>query len=470
MEAENARETAGGPAGRPRYEGLPLVVIAGRPNAGKSTLFNRLVRSRRSITDPTPGVTRDPVEELCDLGASFPVRLVDTGGFTLEKSGFDQLVAAKSLEAIAEADLVIFLADATVTTPEDEELAARLRKHAGKVILAANKADTPQRALEAARFHSWGFGEPYPISAEHGIGISDLVEAVLARLDFSRAAIEAEEGEPIRVAILGKPNTGKSTLLNSLLGEERAIVSDVAGTTRDVLKAEIDKGGARYVFIDTAGIRRKTKVRDDVEYYSVNRSIRAIEECDVVVLMIDAREGLAEQDKKIAALAVERGRGLIFALDKWDLMPTGKKTLEESVERLRFLFPAMGYAPVFAISAKTGAGLGPLLSMARTMRDELERRVETGPLNQALKRWLEERPPPVGPSTRFKPRYMTQVGVNPLKFVLFVQRAQAATDAYISYLRNRLRKDLGFDHVPLFLDVRSSRKRISEREEERKRG
>jgi GTP-binding protein len=470
MEDEGTIDSRGAPAGRVRYKGLPLVVIAGRPNAGKSTLFNRLARSRRSITDPTPGVTRDPVEEVCDLGAEFPVRVLDTGGFTLEKGGFDRLVAAKSLAAIDEADLVLFLADATSTTPEDEELAARLRRHAKKVMLAVNKADNPQRALDAMRFHSWGFGEPYPISAEHGTGVAELVEAMLPRLDFSRAEIEGEEGAPIRIAILGKPNTGKSTLLNALLGEERAIVSDVAGTTRDVLKAEVERDGARYLFLDTAGIRRKAKVREDVEYYSVNRSIRAIEDCDVVLLMIDAREGLAEQDKKIAALAVERGRGLIFVLNKWDLMPSGKKTLEESVERLRFLFPAMGYAPVFAISAKTGSGLGPLLSMARTMRAELEKRVDTGPLNQALKRWLEERPPPVGPSTRFKPRYMTQVGVNPLKFVLFVQRSQAATDAYISYLRNRLRKDLGFEHVPLFLDVRSTRKTISEREEERKRG
>jgi GTP-binding protein len=260
--------------------------------------------------------------------------------------------------------------------------------------------------------------------------------------------------DDVRLAIIGKPNTGKSTLMNRLLGEEKSLVSDVAGTTRDVVEAAFESKGRRFTVLDTAGIRRKSKVRDDVEYYSVNRAVKSIDESDVVVLMIDAREGLTDQDKKVAALAAERGRGLVFALNKWDEMPRIKNSFEAARDKLQYFFGQMAYAPVIALSAKEGTGVDELLSAAVRLFKQLNTRVETGKLNKALERWLEAYPPPIGRSSHFKIRYATQVSANPLRFVFFASRKDAVTEAYVSYLRNSIRKDLGFSSVPLAVEVR----------------
>jgi GTP-binding protein len=441
-----------------RYTGLPVVVIAGRPNVGKSTLYNRMLRKRRVITDPTPGVTRDPVESVCLLRDSGkPISLIDTGGFKLDREGLDSLVVAKSLAALEGADLILFLVDAVEITPEDEEFASLLRKWGSKVLLVVNKADSPERDSLIWSHAKWGFDPVLFVSAEHGRNMDALEEAIIARLDFSRVVARPADSREIRVAIMGKPNTGKSTLLNRFLGEEKSIVSEVAGTTRDVVEGSFEWKGRHIVVLDTAGIRRKSKVTEAVEYYSVNRAIKTVDNCDVVILMIDAQEGLTEQDKKITAFAAEKGRGVIFALNKWDVMPDIKNSFEAQRDKLRFFFGQMSYAPVLPLSAKEGTGVDKLLNAVVHVHGQLVREIETSRLNRCVSEWIEASPPPVGPRTHFKLRYATQTSVNPLRFVFFVTRPDAVRDSYISFLRNKIRDELGYDKVPLFVELRASR-------------
>ena len=445
------------PAVRVRYENLPIVVIAGRPNVGKSTLYNRLLHKRRAITEPTPGVTRDAVDSVCELRESGKVfKLIDTGGFKVDREGLDELVVAKSLASIEGADLILFLVDAMSITPEDEEFAALLRKWTPRVLLVVNKADSPDRDANAWTHAAWGFDPVIFVSAEHGRNI-DLLEAqIVSRLDFSRVLKVDEERAPIRLAIMGKPNTGKSTLLNRLVGEEKSIVSEVAGTTRDIVEGSFERKGRRFTVLDTAGIRRKGKVTENIEYYSVHRAIHVVEDCDVVVLMIDAAEGLTDQDKKIAAFAVEEGRGVILALNKWDTMPDIKNSFEAARDKLRFFFGQMAYAPVIPLSAKKGEGIEKLVNTIITLHAQLGKRIETSKLNKAVEDWVEKTPPPVGPRTRFKLRYAVQTSINPQKFVIFASRPDAVTEAYVAFLRNKIREELGMDMIPLTLEVKAS--------------
>jgi GTPase len=448
---------------RTKHRGLPVVAIVGRPNVGKSTLFNRLLHDRRAITDPTPGVTRDPIEAECVLDYSGRcIVLVDTGGFKLEREGFDSLVVEKSLAALAKADLILLLMDVTEVTPEDESFAEYLRRFAAKTVLAVNKADSVERERMAFEYLRFGFAGAVAISAEHGRNIDELEELIVSKLDFSNAEEYEDVHEDVRIAILGKPNTGKSTLMNRLLGEEKSIVSEVPGTTRDVVEGCFSFKGKPFTVLDTAGIRRKAKVTENIEYYSVNRAIKTLDDCDIAILMIDAKAGLTDQDKKIAALAEERGRGIIFALNKWDEMPELKNSFEAAKDRLRYFFGQMAYAPVLPLSGKTGFGVDKLLNVALEMFGQLTRRIDTGPLNQAVREWVEGTPPPVGPQTHFKLRYATQVSVNPVKFVIFVSRPQAVLEAYVAYLRNRIRKDLGFGLIPLELELKGSRREDKE--------
>jgi len=442
---------------RVRYNGLPVVVIVGRPNVGKSTLYNRLLHKRRAITDPTPGVTRDLVESVCELrdsGKAF--KLVDTGGFKIERTGLDDLVVAKSLSSLEGADLILFLVDAMEVTPEDEEFAILLRKWSEKVLLVVNKVDSNERDASAWGHASWGFSPITLISAEHGRHISELESLVVSRLDFSRVTSVDEEHAPIRLAIMGKPNTGKSTLLNRLVGEDKSIVSDVAGTTRDIVEGRFERKGRQFVVLDTAGIRRKGKVTENVEYYSVTRSIKVVQDCDVVVLMIDAQEGLTDQDKKIAAFAVEEGRGVVIALNKWDTMPDIKNAFEAARDKLRYFFGQMAYAPVLPLSAKEGEGVEKLVTTIITVYAQLTKRIETSKLNKAIEAWVEETPPPIGIHTHFKLRYAVQTSSNPQKFTVFVSRPEAMADAYVAFLRNKIRTELGMDKIPVILEIKAS--------------
>ena len=442
-----------------RYENLPLVVLAGRPNVGKSTLFNRLLGKRKAITDAQPGVTRDPIEEECELlRTGEKICLVDTGGFKLERGGLDELVVARALAYIQRADLVIFIIDVTQITPEDEEFAVFLRPYAKKLLLVVNKADSPERDALVWEHARWGFGPMLFISAEHNRNIDKLEEAITARLDFSSVRQAEVEAADIRIAIMGKPNTGKSTLLNALVGYERSIVSPEPGTTRDIVKDHFQYEGRGFEVLDTAGIRRKKKVTDNIEYYSVTRSIRIVSHADVVVLLIDAEEGLSDQDKKIAAFAVEAGRPVVFALSKWDKMPNMKNAFEATRDRLRFFFGQMAYAPIVPISAKERKGLDKLMSVVISLYAKANKVIETSHLNQAVAEWVKETPPPASPSNRFKLRYAVQSSVNPQRFIFFVTRPEAVPESYKSFLKNKIRLDFGLDGVPIQLELRASRR------------
>ncbi|MCL2043785.1 MAG: ribosome biogenesis GTPase Der [Treponema sp.] len=456
-----------------KYHNLPVVVLVGRPNVGKSTLYNRLLRKRRTITDPTPGVTRDPVHTDGFINGK-PVRLVDTAGFKLDRSlavnrkaknsnAIDDLVVDKTLAAVKEASLIVLLLEAGEITSEDEEFIELLRPFRQQLIIAVNKTEGGRREADSWNLLSYGFDKVFMISAEHGDNVGDLAEEIINRLDFSGVEETDYEKRPIRLTILGKPNTGKSTLSNRLTASSASIVSDIPGTTRDVVEGTFSwKSGGKphdFVILDTAGIRRKTRVTDNIEYYSVNRAIKTINEADIVILLIDAQEGLSDQDKKIAALAHDKGRGIIMALNKWDSMPKIKNTFEAARDRIHFLFGQMEYAPIIPVSAQEGTGMDKLLSTAVTMYAQLNTQIETGRLNQALKQWLTETPPPSGPRTRFNVKYAVQKSANPVQFIFFTSRTHAVSETYVSYLRNRIRKDLGFSCIPVSIEIRSSGKR-----------
>ena len=440
-----------------KYKNLPTVVLAGRPNVGKSTLFNRLLRKRRAITDPTPGVTRDPVEADCLIDGK-PLRLIDTGGFKLaDQEGLDKLVVEKTLEAIKKCDLVVLLLEAGEITSEDEELIGILRPYRKKLIVTVNKTEGGRHQADAWNILTFGFDKVLMISAEHGDNIGELQQEIISRLDFSKVKEDTEE-RAIRIALLGKPNTGKSTLSNRLIGANTSIVSDIPGTTRDTVEGSFNWKSQSFIILDTAGIRRKTKVTENIEYYSVNRAIKTINDADIVVLMIDATEGLSDQDKKIAALAHDKGRGIIMALNKWDTMPQEKYTFKNAEDKIHFQFGQMEYAPIIPVSAKDGTGVDKILTTAVKMHKQLNTFIGTSQLNQALERWLQESPPPSGPQTRFKVKYAVQKSVNPVHFIFFTSRTRVVSDSYISYLKNRIRKDLGFSLIPVIIEVKSSTK------------
>ena len=446
-----------------KYRNLPIVVLAGRPNVGKSTLFNRMLHKRRAITDPTPGVTRDLVEADGFI-AGKPVRLIDTGGYKLDPSKgksliIDELVVKKTLSVLPKADIIVLLLEAGEITTEDEEFISVMRPYQKKLIIAVNKTEGGRREADSWNLLSYGFEKVFMISAAHGDNVGDLEQEIADRLDHS-ATVEIDETEkrPIRITLLGKPNTGKSTLSNRLTSSNASIVSDIPGTTRDVVEGQFQWKSRDFIILDTAGIRRKTKVTENIEYYSVNHAIKTINESDIVVLLIDAQEGLSDQDKKITALAHDKGRGIIMVLNKWDTMPKIKNTFEAVKDKMNFMFGKMEYAPIIPISAKDGSGVDKLLSTIITMYSQLNTQIETGRLNQALSKWLEEYPPPSGPNTRFNVKYAVQISANPVKFIFFTSRSHAVSESYISYLRNRIRKDLGFSLIPISVEIRASAK------------
>ena len=450
------------------YEGLPLVVIAGRPNVGKSTLFNRFLRRRIAITNDQPGVTRDPVEATAFLNDK-PVHLVDTGGYKLtrdigtKEAELDDYVVERSLNMIDRADVVVLLLDATEITGEDEEFILKMRPYTHKLIAAVNKTEGGRNEAEAWNYARYGFENLIFISAEHGDRISELTDLIVDRCDFSNVR-ELSADRPIKIAIMGKPNTGKSTLSNRLTHSEKSIVCDYAGTTRDVVEGNFTYGGKNFHVLDTAGIRRKARVHDDVEYYSVNRAIKTLDECDIVFLLIDAVEGLAEQDKKICSLAFERGRGIIFVLNKWDLREEqGNKAVKAVREWINIMFGQMDFAPILPLSALEGKGIKDLLNTAINMYEQLTRKIGTASLNNALQDWLERYPPPASKTAHFKIRYMTQASVNPVNFVIFATRPEVVPEPYVTYLKNRIREDLGYDHIPVQVEFKASRQKWEDR-------
>lgn len=453
---------------RKKYGGLPLLVIAGRPNVGKSTLFNRFMQRRLAIVDPTPGVTRDPVEGTAMMGGN-PVRIVDTGGYKLQRDEgtmeavLDELVVERSLEMIEKADLILLLLEAGQITGEDEEFISELRPYWNKVVAAVNKTEGGRNTSVSWNYAQFGFKNLFFVSAEHGDNIGELTEHLISRLDFSNVREVSEDDVPVKIAIMGKPNTGKSTLSNRLTHSNASIVSDYAGTTRDTVEGGFSYGGSNFIVLDTAGIRRKAKVRENVEYYSVNRAIKTLDRCDIVFLMIDAQEGLSEQDKKICSLAFERGRGIIFILNKWDTQEQDKKAFKKTKERIRIMFGQMEYAPILPLSALNGTGIKALLNETLEIYRQLTHRVDTAALNMALKDWVFKYPPPASKTAHFKIRYMTQKSTNPVSFLIFATRPEVVPETYITFLKNRIREDLGFDKIPVQLEMRASRKKWEDR-------
>ncbi len=436
----------------------PRIVILGRPNVGKSTLFNRLLGRRRAITDSLPGVTRDAVDKDCDLDG-VRVTLTDTGGFTLNKDELNKKIREKSLAMVESADVALLVSDANMTTGEDQAFVELLRPYSPKIILVVNKVDDPLHEAGVYEKYSWGFNHVIGVSAEHGRNIPQLKKQIVsmigAKRGVTRALAHGETGAEIRLAVLGKPNTGKSTLVNRLLGEERSIVSETPGTTRDIIEGMFGYKHKLIRVMDTAGIRRKKKVDEAIEYYSVNRAIASIAESDVVCLLVDALEGLSEQDKKICMLVLHRGKGLVMALNKWDLLPEMPNRLRAFKDRIRFLFPVMDFVPIIPISAKEGPGVERMLDTVVGVWNLLHRRVETALLNRKLADWTKAYVIP-GNKGRIKIRYATQVSVNPIRFVFFLNIIRGYPQGYTQYLKNKIRRELGFSLVPFEIELKKA--------------
>lgn len=434
---------------------MQLVAIVGRPNVGKSTLFNKLVGKRLSIVDDTPGVTRDRIYSRCEwLNREF--MLIDTGG--IEPRTDDVILAQmreQAMLAIESADCIIFVTDLTTgVTANDSEVAAMLTKSGKPVVLAVNKDDSVgEPPPEFYEFYNLGLGDPIAVSAVHGHGTGDLLDAVFELMPPEDA--EPEDENAIKVAVIGKPNVGKSSLVNLITGEERSIVSDIAGTTRDAIDSEVVRGEDRYIFIDTAGMRRKAKVTENIEHFSVLRALMAIDRADVCVVMIDATVGFTEQDSKVAGYAHDRGKACVIAVNKWDAVEDKTdKTMSEFTKKLQTDFSFMSYAPFVFISAKTGQRLDKLFGLIKLVREQHSRRISTGVLNDMLSYATSRVQPPSDKGKRLKLYYMTQASTNPPNFVVFCNNKELFHYSYQRYIENQIRETFGLDRTPIKLSVR----------------
>jgi len=436
---------------------LPVVAIVGRPNVGKSTLFNRIAGERIAIVEDQPGITRDRIYSKGEWsGRSF--HLIDTGG--LEFGGDDEMVEYVRQQAelaIEEADVILFVVDGrTGVTATDEEVARHLRRSRKPVVLAVNKLDHQNHHEHAYEFYQLGIGEPIPVSSLHGTGTGDLLDEVVQKLPDS--TVEAYDPDTIRVSIIGRPNVGKSSLVNRILGEERVIVSPVAGTTRDAVDTPFTHEGQDYVIVDTAGMRKRGKVYESTEKYSVLRALKAIERSDVVLVVLDASQGVTEQDKRVAGVAHEGGRGAIFVVNKWDAVEKDHQTMQRFVREIRDAFSFMDYAPILFISAKTGQRVSRVVPVVKEVADQHSTRISTSVLNQVLQDAALSTPPPTVKGRRPKIQYGTQVSVKPPVFVLFVSDPDAIHFSYRRYLDNQLREAFGFVGTPIRILFRKKRR------------
>ena len=422
----------------------PVVAIVGRPNVGKSTLFNVIAGDTISIVKDTPGVTRDRIYADCTwLNMNFT--LIDTGGIEPDSSDIILSQMREQAEiAIATADVIVFIVDVRQGLVDaDSKVADMLRKSHKPVILAVNKVDSLAKfGNDVYEFYNLGIGDPIPVSGASRLGIGDLLDAVVAHFDASQ--MEEEEDDRPRIAVVGKPNVGKSSLINKLLGENRVIVSNIAGTTRDAVDTEIVHNGVPYVFIDTAGLRRKNKIKEDLERYSIIRTVTAVERADVVIIVIDAKEGITEQDAKIAGIAHERGKGIIVAVNKWDAIEKNDKTIYQYTNKLKETLSFMPYAEYIFISAETGQRLPKLFELVDAVRQNQNMRVATGVLNEIVSEAVAMQQPPSDKGKRLKIYYVTQVAVKPPTFVVFVNDKELMHFSYTRYLENQIRNAFGF--------------------------
>ena len=432
----------------------PVVAIVGRPNVGKSTLFNAIAGSNVSIVKDTPGVTRDRIyADVSWLDRNFT--LIDTGG--IEPDSGDILLSRMREQAqiaIDTADVILFLTDVKQgLVDSDSKVADLLRRSAKPVILVVNKVDSVEKyQMDVYEFYNLGIGEPVPVSSANMMGLGDLLDEVVRH--FPEGSGEEEDDDTPKVAVVGKPNVGKSSLINRLLGEERVIVSDIPGTTRDAVDAAVRWEGKDYIFIDTAGLRRKGKVKEDIERFSVIRTVTAVERAGIVVLMIDAKEGVTEQDAKIAGIAHERGKGVIIAVNKWDAIEKNDKTIYTFTDRVREVLSFMPYAKLLFISVKTGQRISRLFEAIDVVIQNQNLRIQTGVLNEILAEAVAMQQPPSDKGKRLKIFYMTQVGVCPPTFVIFVNDKELMHFSYMRYLENKIREAFGFEGTSLKFIVR----------------
>lgn len=437
----------------------PIVAVVGRPNVGKSTLFNAIAGSNISIVKDTPGVTRDRIYADCTwLDTTFT--LIDTGG--IEPDSGDVILSqmrSQAQIAIDTADVIVFLTDVRQGMQDaDTKVADMLRRSRKPVVLAVNKVDSFQKFMaDVYEFYNLGIGDPVPISAASRLGIGDLLEAVAEH--FPQGSQEEEEDERPRVAIVGKPNVGKSSIINRLTGEDRVIVSDIAGTTRDAIDTVVRHNKKDYVFIDTAGLRRKSKVKEDLERYSIIRTVTAVERADVVIVVIDATEGVTEQDAKIAGIAHDRGKGIIIAVNKWDAIEKDNATVKKFTEKIRLILSFLPYAEIMFVSAVSGQRLLKMFDMIDTVIENQNLRIATGVLNEILTEAVALQQPPSDRGRRLKIFYMTQVSVKPPTFVLFVNDKELMHYSYTRYIENRIREAFGFRGTSLKFIVRERKEK-----------
>ena len=422
----------------------PVVAIVGRPNVGKSTLFNALAGDNISIVKDTPGVTRDRIyADVTWLDRTFT--LIDTGGIEPDSS---DIILSRMREqaqiAIDTADVIIFITDVRQgLVDSDAKVADMLRRSGKPVVLVVNKVDSVQKyMMDVYEFYNLGIGEPFPISAVNKLGFGEVLDEVVSH--FPEGSDTDEEDDRPKVAIIGKPNVGKSSIINKLVGKNRVIVSDIAGTTRDAIDTAIKYNGKEYVFIDTAGLRRKSKIKEDLERFSIIRTVAAVERADIAILVIDATEGVTEQDAKIAGIAHERGKGIIIAVNKWDDIEKNDKTIYEFTNKIKDTLAFMSYAEIIFVSAKTGQRLNKIYELVDHIVDAQTMRIPTGVLNEILTEAVAMKQPPSDKGKRLKIYYMTQVSVKPPTFVMFVNDVALTHFSYTRYIENRIRESFGF--------------------------
>lgn len=421
----------------------PIVAIVGRPNVGKSTFFNKIVGSRISIVEDTPGVTRDRIMAEAEW-TNKKFLLIDTGGIEPESEEvIPAQMRAQAEIAMDMADVILFMVDGRGgVTNSDREIAQMLIRKNKNVVLVVNKVDTSKLPDDFYDFYELGLGEPFAISSTNMLGLGDLLEEALSKVP--KEAFDEEESDDIKIAIIGRPNVGKSSIVNAFLGEDRVIVSDIAGTTRDSVDTPFEKDGQKYTLIDTAGIRRHSKVTDDIEKFSVIRAMAAIERCDVAMMVIDGTEGLAEQDKKIAGLAHEAGKGIVVVVNKWDIVEKETNTMKRMQDEIRGGLPFMSYAPIMFTSALKGQRLIPVIDMARAVAENRAMRISTGQLNALVADAVMMNPTPVDKGKRLKIYYASQIGVKPPLFSFSVNDRNLMHFSYARYLENKLRDAYGF--------------------------
>ena len=437
----------------------PVVAVVGRPNVGKSTLFNALAGSRISIVEDTPGVTRDRI--YADVSwLNYPFTLIDTGGIEPESKDIILSRMREQAEtAIMTADVILFLTDVRQGLVDaDFKVADMLRRSGRPVLLVVNKVDSFEKFMpDVYEFYNLGLGDPIPISAAGKLGLGDMLDEVVKH--FPDASQEEEEDERPKIAVIGKPNAGKSSIINRLLGEERVIVSPIAGTTRDAIDTTVTRNGQEYVFIDTAGLRRKSKVKEELERYSIIRTVTAVERADVVLMVIDAVEGVTEQDAKIAGIAHERGKGVIIVVNKWDAIEKNDRTMREYEAKIRQTLSYMPYAEIMYVSALTGQRLNKLYDMIDMVIENQTLRIATGVLNEIMTEAVAMQQPPSDRGKRLKIYYMTQVSVKPPTFVIFVNDKELMHFSYTRYLENKIREAFGFKGTSLRFIIRERKEK-----------